>query len=190
MKRLIRCIVYEEVIYKKPNCLFQINIGSSSIQGVRSFQSKEKVLAETLRNRALRHAICSGIINCALPEQQLRTPFYATCETGGYEVFRYFLEYEPNVNMCDAARNTCVHAALRVENMQIVAELLAMNANCTVPNSSGETPLMLACSKQLTPLALALIDVFYYDNKLTRRKPTQQIRLKIRRHSLYLVNMA
>ncbi len=165
MQRLFVSVVHRELMEGTCNGLLSLHPGLAQPGLLRSQEHKRKEMLspEPLEHASLkdRDRVYSEIVNCALTEYMCRSPFYLSCIGRSNEVFAYFKQFKPNLDCKDNTKTSCLLAALQAGNTQIVEELLALNADCTSANACGDTPLIIACLKQLTPIALQISKVLW-----------------------------
>lgn len=114
--------------------------------------------ATIMMNPRIRDMICSSIINCSLPKYKSMSPFYYCCLLGRESIFSSLEQYKPNINSKDSSNNSCIHAAIQANNIEIVRKLICMGADFTSPNNFSETPLMYACINGFEPICLLLVE--------------------------------
>ena len=73
-------------------------------------------------------------------------------------LFNYLKKFKPEIDLPDDIGDTCLISAIRHENQKIVEQLMSMNADCELPNSFNETPLIVACSIKNPWFALKLLE--------------------------------
>ncbi len=145
-------IVFTETVKRKPNPILPLNVWPVAPQG-----AYHRLVRETPATEPMRHKVFSGVIN--FPLHSDGTLFHMVCRRGQDSFFDILKRFEPDVNACGKDGNGCLAAAIISGNETISEELVSMGANCSAVNSSGESPLMLACAKRLASVALLIISV-------------------------------
>jgi len=175
LRKLLKLILFSEIVKNTDNGLIKFNpeFYQNYIKtGNDTEKSKSEICkdySELKKNAIIKATIYNLLINCEFSENG--TPFYFTCMLGKYDIFSYFKKYSPNYNFMNNNGTTCLHAAIKNGNKKIINELLAINSNIFNFNAQiGETPLMSACAKKHTELALFLLNQSNSQNSIENQK--------------------
>ena len=94
-------------------------------------------------------------------------PTHAACRGHHYDSVKLLLDYKADVNVLDSACRTALHHTLESETHYgrdsdkrsvLVQLLLDRGANVNAASENGETPLYIACSKGLEPIAKKMLE--------------------------------
>jgi len=108
---------------------------------------------------------------------------YEAIKTGNAAALEVLLQkYEFNIDYKDSSGNTLLHHAIFHQYLPIVELLIKKNANLTIANNSGLTPVMLAIQKGLHNIYTYIID------GSDQTKTNEYVDLAIQYNNVYVIN--
>ena len=78
---------------------------------------------------------------------EITWPLYTTCAVGNLDLFKFFVQYTKDINKRNLGGISCLWIASCNRHPDIVLELLNHNADCNLPRTNNDSPLIAACQK-------------------------------------------
>lgn len=109
---------------------------------------------EKVKALVLRHAECLNS-----PDQNQKTPLHLALESGHEAIARYLIGQGADINLKDKDKNSPLHNASYLGNLEIMDLLLKKgSASLNEGNFRGQTPLHFACERGHPDVVIRLLD--------------------------------